>query len=236
MTILGLSCIFSLLFPTLLPKKERKKVEKTSPKTAQDFWTVEHYIYYSALSNTRAALVSSFHTKPKTPSTPRRALAAVAFSTLFPLPKAGPQGAGMCYNIFQHSCGTRIRRQSLSCSCGTNGGDRECSLRCGTCSQCGGGHHHASGALTPMTRITTTTAAPATETSKLPSDPDDLAGGAASDTAGSASTTATTSPTATSPTAEAAAGMSKLLRVAAGVAAAPGAAKVRSADARYSYP
>ncbi|KAK7519730.1 uncharacterized protein IWZ02DRAFT_521558 [Phyllosticta citriasiana] len=146
----------------------------------------------------------------------------------------------MCYNTIRHACGTRIRRQSLSCSCGTNGGDRECSLRCGTCQQCG----HGSAAIAPMTRITTTNtnaAANATETSKP--DPDDAA---ASDAAGSASTTATTSPTASSPTA--APGMPKLfpvpgVAVAAAAAAAAelavassGPEKVRSANVRYSYP
>ncbi|KAK7548193.1 hypothetical protein IWX46DRAFT_580178 [Phyllosticta citricarpa] len=127
----------------------------------------------------------------------------------------------MCYNTIRHACGTRIRRQSLSCSCGTNGGDRECSLRCGTCQQCG----HGSAAIAPMTRITTTNtnaAANATETSKP--DPDDAA---ASDAAGSASTTATTSPTASSPTA--APGMPKLFPV-PGVAAAAAAAELAVAS------
>lgn len=42
----------------------------------------------------------------------------------------------MCFNDIKHACGARVRRQSLSCPCGTNSGDRECSLSCGTCPRC----------------------------------------------------------------------------------------------------
>lgn len=42
----------------------------------------------------------------------------------------------MCFNDIKHACGARVRRQSLSCACTTNSGDRECSLSCGTCSNC----------------------------------------------------------------------------------------------------